>query len=172
MPGNLPGARRMAATARDAGTPVVMGGSAITTGRAKHLGASAHAPGVRELSQAIESIQMPVGPTEPLAHGRATGFEWIDLRMPKLAAQLSDPNQDLSTDAVLDGVWMLRCLSASLLCDEPAILTSQADWQQRRAATAGSPTAGTLLRAVLAVVDSGPPIVAETLTEGAGCYLS
>jgi methanogenic corrinoid protein MtbC1 len=171
MPGNLPGARRMAATARGAGTPVVMGGSAITKGRAKHLGANAHARDIRDLSQAIESAQRPVEAIEPLTHGRSTGFEWLDLRIPKLAAQLSDPNKNLSTEAVLDGVWMLRCLSAALLCDEPAILKTQADWQQRRSEVAGNPTASDLLRAVLAVVDSGPPIVVETLTEGAGCYL-
>lgn len=170
MPGNLPGARRMAATARESGTPVVMGGSAVTAERAILLGANAYARDVRDLARAIESVSVPAAPIGPVSHARSEGFEWIDMRMHSLAARLSDPDKTLSTESVLDGVWMLRCLSAALLCDDPSIVQTQADWQQRRSAAAGSPDASALVQAIRSVVDDGPAIVAVTLREGAGDY--
>ncbi len=171
MLGNLPGARRMAAAARESGSPVVIGGSAVTAERAIVLGANAYASDIRDLPRAIEAVRVPATPIGPLSHARSEGFEWIDLRIHTLAARLSDPNENLSTEAVLDGVWMLRCLSAALLCDEPAIVRDQAAWQQRRYEAAGSPTASSLIRAIQAVIYDGPAIVAATLTEGAGDYL-
>lgn len=172
MPGNLPGARRMAATARESGTPVVMGGSAVTAERAILLGANAYARDIRDLARAIESVSVPAAPIGPVTHARSEGFEWIDMRMHSLAAGLSVPDKSLSTESVLDGVWMLRCLSAALLCDDPAIVHDEAGWQQRRSAAAGRPPVSAILQAVLTVVDEGPPIVAETLTQGANEYLT
>ncbi len=172
MVGNLPGARRMAATARESGTPVVMGGSAVTAERALLLGANAYGRDIRDLGRAIESVKVPAAPVGPVTHERSEGFEWLDLRIHRLAARLSDTIKNLPTEAVLDGVWMLRCLNAALLCDEPAILRDQADWQQRRSEAAGSPTASSLVRAVLAVVGDGPAIVDATVREGAEDYLA
>lgn len=171
MLGNLPGARRMAAAARESGSPVVIGGSAVTAERAILLGANAYARDIRDLPRAIESVRVPATPIGPLSHARAEGFEWLDLRLHTLAARLSDPRESLSTEAVLDGVWMLRCLNAALLCDEPVILQDQAAWQQRRSEAAGSPTPSALIRTILAVVEDGPAIVAATLREGVGDYL-
>lgn len=172
MLGNLPGARRMAAAARESGSPVVMGGSAVTAERAILLGANGYARDIRDLARAIESVTVPATPIGPLGHARSEGFEWLDMRIPTLAARLSDPSKNLSTESVLDGVWMLRCLSAALLCDEPAILQSQADWQQRRSEAAGNPTAAALVQAILEVIEDGPAIVATTLIEGAADYLN
>ncbi len=171
MPGNLPGARRMVATALEAGTPAIVGGSGLTAKRANHLGATGYASEIQGLSQVIEAVQPAVKPIEPLTHQRWAGFEWLDMHIHSLAANLAKATQGLTTEAALEGVWMLRALNAALLCDEPRILRDQSVWQANRSSLGDGPPLPGLIRALRTVISPGPPIVVQTVDEAASDLL-
>lgn len=166
MPGNLPGARRMAATAREAGTAAIVGGSGVTKQRARYLGSSGFAAGIQGLGLAVAAVDPKVTPIEELTHERALGFEWVDLHIHSLAAELASTSRNPNTESALEGVWMLRSLNAALLCDEPSILRDQAMWQTRRSKLGGETSMSDMVSALKTVVSAGPSIVGATLDEG------
>lgn len=138
LPANLPGARKMTIASFETGTPVVVGGRAL--GRdaelAKRLGAAAWSPTASgAVSAAIDTLERRPNesPTTPIVDG---GLGLIEARQPEILAKLSaalnvdDPAND---EMVSGGVWLLRTLAASVMCDDLSILVSQLEWQERRA---------------------------------------
>lgn len=137
MPSNIPGTRRMARVARDAGVPIVAGGSALTPERSRITGANAFAATVTNAGAAIDSTPRLTTSLLPLDHGAAEGFEWVEDRLPHLAARFVDRCEALGQSAVTDGVLMLRSLASGLMCDDPTILRNQIAWQHRREEPSG-----------------------------------
>lgn len=164
MTANLPGLRRMARVARDAGTPVVGGGRALTANRARLVGADAFAARVSDVGAAIDATPRLSRPVPPLGHASAAGFEWIEPRLTSLAAGLVRLIKSEAPAHAVDGAWMLRVAAAALLCNEPGILRERVEWQRRREAVTGE-SADAIIEALAATLSDGPAEVRTLLDQ-------
>ncbi len=162
MTANLPGVRRMARVARDAGIPVVGGGRALTANRARLVGADAFAARVADVGAAIDATPRLSHAVPPLGHASAAGFEWIEPRLTSLAATMVRLIDGDVLTQTIDGVWMLRAAAAALLCNEPEILRDRVDWQRRREAVTGE-SAESIIGALSATLADGPAAVGTLL---------
>lgn len=158
MPSNLPGTRRMARVARDAGLPIVTGGGALNSARSRMVGANAFAATVSNAGAAIDSTPRLTTPLPPLTHGAAEGFEWFEDQLHHLATRLVARCEEVGQSATTDGVLMLRSLAAGLMCDDPTILRDQMEWQHRREAHSNL-SARALIGCLHEVVVEGPESV-------------
>ncbi len=138
MTAHLAGARRLAAVVRDAGIPVIAGGRAITPTRGTHVGAHSSAHSTSAIAQAVAKAPLVSDPLPPLQHRGAKAYEWLDLHLADLAAELADEAE--TADLAVDGVWMLRNLKAALMCDEPDLLVAHVAWQRSRESLGGPST--------------------------------
>lgn len=160
MPANLRGARRMAVVTRDAGIPVVVGGSALTDSRARHVGANSFAATLSDAGAAVDSTPRVATSVGPVEHGRAASFDWLELHLAALAARLAGRLDPMGEAGMVEGVWVLRALSAALLCDEASILTDHFGWLERREAQTGLPAAVLYQRLIDTLADA-PPAIGE-----------
>lgn len=135
LPANLPGARRVTAVAREAGVPVLVGGSAIDPVRAAHVGASAWAPTMSAAAEALEMLPDFVPPIDPLTHPRASEYAWLTDHLGAVNAEVANRlafHEDAHLDVTEVG-WALRTLQASLMCDEDELWSEHLEWMRRRA---------------------------------------
>lgn len=151
MPANLAQIASVAAVALEARVPVILGGRAITPSRLDALGLHS-ASSLDELLDKL--VIMDVAPPIPLDPEKAARAEAVHMRLHELGAQMVAELQDAdyNGDPVTDAVWLLRSFSSSVVCDEPEIISVQADWQDRRHDVAGVAPSGLLGRALAVAV--------------------
>lgn len=162
MEANLPGVRRIASVVREAGVPALVGGGALDEGRAVTAGGDGYVESVSSLGASIDRAPLVTHPVPPLEHDRAAGFEWLEAKFSRVAADVSAARSATGPRAE-DALWLIRSLHASLMCDEPAILARHLRWMRRRAGVAGASDPDEIMAHMKRVLADAPPAVDETL---------
>ncbi|NND03341.1 MAG: cobalamin B12-binding domain-containing protein [Acidimicrobiia bacterium] len=163
MVANLPGARRMIATAHETGTSVIVGGRAFgeTPDRSIKLGADGWAAKASRVPTVAEPSRLPSTRLDQLQSPHAAELRVLDDSTHDIIMKLSRSFESVDVDeGTLAGgaVWILRTAHAALLCDDPRLLQDHVEWHDRRARLgAALPT-----RQVIEGVVEALPLEAET----------
>lgn len=171
MTANLPGARRMILAAREAATPVVVGGAAFgkSPDRAMRLGANAWARWIADAVDAARSALRPGTIAALPPPPDTTDVALLASKEPQIIAGLSGAlasNEDSDGETAAGGVWTLRSLHAALLCEEPDIVVEQLRWQQRRAVLGRALPAETVVGALMVALPA-EAVEARTVLQAA-----
>jgi methanogenic corrinoid protein MtbC1 len=140
LAGSLLGARRTIEASREAGVPVLLGGSALDREglRAARLGAHGYAPDARSAADVVATLPRTASPAAPLAHPGADEAAEIGVRRAILAAAVRD-RVDLAIGPgavgeewleALDGLvpLVVDAVAAALLVADPTVLDEARDW--------------------------------------------
>ncbi len=165
MAANLPGLRRTAVVVRDAGVPVVVGGSLVNAQRHPHVGGNQAAGTIQTAASAVESAGTLSGPVPPLRHGSAAGYDWMEWSRDAIAGRLGGQFGALSQESKTDVLWMLKSLHATLLCDEPSILADHIAWQRRRTKVRGYGDTEVLIEILRRATAEGPTGISGTMDQ-------
>lgn len=133
----LPRARRMIEASREAGVPVIVGGSGFGTDdlRARRLGAAAWAPTAAEAVRLLAEWRPMTTPPQPLTHPGADDHAELTLRHDEIVGDVVPALADAGlgdADALHESVGhLLRFLAAALLVDDAGIVEDHVAWRRR-----------------------------------------
>ncbi|MGN6599419.1 MAG: cobalamin B12-binding domain-containing protein [Actinomycetales bacterium] len=133
----LPRARRMIEAAREAGVPVLAGGSGFGPDdlRARRLGAAAWAPTVHDALALLVDWRATATPAPPLRHEGADEQAELVLREEDLARfagrELESSGHGEEDDVAESARHVVRFLGAALLVDDPRIIDEHIAWRRR-----------------------------------------
>ncbi len=158
---NLPGARAVIETARDAGTPVVAGGRGF--GSSPHwalaVGANQWAPTAMEARGALESLPSFTDPAPPIRHERMPEHRALARSVTAIVAAVGAKWDGFEVSRAGDFVsWAARSLTAALLVDDRRVFDDYDAWMARAYRPhPGEPAMSVVLRALAAALPDDSP---------------
>lgn len=172
VPANLPGARRVVETAREAGTPVLAGGSGFgaTDRWARTVGANQWVPNAMAARGALEALTPFTDPAPALNHGRIGEHRELAGRLTEVSGAAGRVWEGRDNNRVGDfTAWAVRSLSAALLVDDRSLFEDYIAWLRsaHRPVGVDEPDVDELLPAIADALGDGLPTAKQWVREAA-----
>lgn len=170
MPALLPGARRIVMASQDAGTPAIVGGRAFGSDprRAQRINANGWASDLLGVPAAVAAHGGFSPPSERIDHPSISEYSLLRSQLGSITATIQDamPRHigGAAEDHVGAALWILRSLSATLLCDDPTILAEDIAWSRDRSWT-GAPAPDPLVDVILDALPDDLPLARQLLMQ-------